>query len=278
MEKQIILIYPQGGCNIYKRYILIMSVLMITLLAMVTSGCSSLTGPSGTATPTTQGVTLAPTAKPSVAAQPTGVATSAEGTTISASVNQNVPVRMEKGAYLIKVKSQGNIAVESVSPSGSASTIASIYGTGSAERSSIVQQIATEDDTYRITDVSAPYTIQILKLPLANPVSTPQIYTGVGPQAMGPIMLNKGTAKFNIKCPDTAAGSDIQLFSVHLKDGKTGDELGEIANNIDRSVIPIRPITNYNVDKTFEIPATGVYFVEVSVASPKASWQITVTQ
>lgn len=276
MEKGFIL-FISGGFSIYKRYILIMSVLTITLLALITSGCSSLTGPSGTITPTPRGVTLAPTAQPSVAAQPTGVTTSAEGTTISASVNQNVPLQMEKGAYMIKVKSQGTIGIDSVNPSGTSAVIASIYTENGGERSAVVQWVAPEKDTFKIYDVTKAYTVQILKLPLANPASPPKTFSGVGTQATDPITLKKGTATFAISCPDTAAGSDIQMFQVHLLDGNTGDELGTIAINMGND--PSKPlITNYNVQKTFDIPADGVYIIQIPIASPGASWTITVTQ
>jgi hypothetical protein len=251
-----------------------MGVLTITLLALITSGCSSLTGPSGTITPTPRGVTLAPTAQPSVAAQPTGVTTTAEGTTISASVNQNVPLQMEKGGYVIKVKSQGYIEVDSANPSGSESFIAGINSATGGETSTVVQLIAPEKDTFKITNANAPYTVTIMKLPLANPLSAPQTFSGKGPQASQPITLKKGTATIDVRCPDTAAGSDIQMFQVHLIDGNTGDELNVIASNVGDGLK-----TNYQEKKSFDVPADGVYIIALPLAtSPNAQWTITISQ
>lgn len=268
MEKRLIL-FISGGFSIYKRYILIMGVLTITLLALITSGCSSLTGPSGTITPTPRGVTLAPTAQPSVAAQPTGVTTSAEGTTISASVNQNVPLQMDKGGYVIKVKSQGYIEVESANQG----FIAGINEASGGERSTVMQYTA-QQDTIKISNVNAAYTVTITKLPLANPLSVPQTVSGKGPQASQPIKLNKGTATIDVSCPDTAAGSDIQMFQVHLIDGNTGDELGVIASNIGDGLK-----TNYHEKKTFDVPADGVYIIALPLAtSPNAQWTMTISQ
>ena len=164
-----------------------MSVLMITLLALITSGCSSLTG-SGTATPTSNPnvVTLAPTAVPSVASAPTGVSTTGQTTTISASVNQNVPLQMDSGGYYIKVQSQGNIAVESANQGFIAGINSATGGTLST-----VMQYSAQSDTIQISDVNAPYTVTITKLPLANPASTPKTFTGTGPQATDPITLRR---------------------------------------------------------------------------------------
>jgi hypothetical protein len=141
-----------------------------------------------------------------------------------------------------------------------------------------VQWVAAEKDTFKVYDVTSSYTIQILKLPLANPASTPKTFTGVGPQATDPITLKKGTATFAISCPDTAAGSDIQMFAVHLLDGSTGDELGTIAMNMANDPNQPQLITNYNKQVTFDIPADGVYIIQIPIASPGASWTITVTQ
>lgn len=249
---------------------------MITLLALITSGCSSLTGPSATATPTStsHAVTIAPTAVPSVAAQPTGVATTAQGTTISASVNQNVPLQMDKGGYYIKVQSQGYIEVDSVNPSGSELFIAGINTASGGVQSSIVQWIAPEQDTIKIANVNAPYTVTITKLPLSNSVSTSKTFTGKGPQATDPVTLKKGTATIDVSCPDTAAGSDIQMFQVHLIDGNTGDELGVIASNMRNGLV-----TNYHEKTSFDVPADGVYIFQLPLTtSPNAQWTMTISQ
>ncbi len=247
---------------------------MITLLALITSGCSSLTGPSATATPTVNpnAVTLKPTVLPSVAASPTGVATTAQGTTISASVNQNVPLQMDAGGYFIKVQSQGYISVDSTSQ-GSIAGINSATGGVSSK----VMQYSAQTDTFKIANVNAPYTITIAKLPLANPATPPKTFTGTGIQATDPIKLNKGTAMFDISCPDTVAGSDVQMLDVHLLDGNTGDELARIAQNTGNS--PTQPfLTNYNAQVTYDIPANGVYILAVEIASPNANWKISVSQ
>ena len=248
---------------------------MITLLALITSGCSSLTGSSGTATPTINpnAATLKPTAVPSVASQPTGVTTTATGTTISASVNQNVPLPMDAGGYLVKVQSNWYLAVDSTSQ-GSIASINSASG-GTTSR---IMQYSAQQDTFKISNAKAPYTVTITKLPLPNPVTPPQTFSGIGMQDSGPITLSKGTATFSIKCPNTAADPNgISMFAVDLKDGTTGDEIGKIAMNTGTD--PNHPVlTDYNSQTTFDIPANGVYIVEVSMANPQASWQITVSE
>lgn len=248
-----------------------MGVLMITLLALITSGCSSLTGSSGTATPTStsHAVTIAPTAVPSVASQPTGVTTTATGTTISASVNQNVPLQMDAGGYYVNVQSQGYIEVDSANQGFLVGV-----NTATGGQYSTIMQSKGESDTIKISNVNAAYTVTITKLPLANPASTPKTFTGKGPQATQPITLKKGTATIDVSCPDTAAGSDIQMFQVHLIDGTNGDELGVIASNMKNGLV-----TNYHEQTTFDVPADGVYIIQLPLAtSPNAQWTITISQ
>ncbi len=244
---------------------------MITLLALITSGCSSLTGSSGTATPTSNPnvVTLAPTAVPSVASAPTGVSTTGQTTTISASVNQNVPLQMDSGGYYIKVQSQGYMEIDSANQGFIAGINAATGGTVST-----VMQYTPQSDTFKISNVNAPYTVTITKLPLANPASTPKTFTGTGPQVTDPITLKKGTATIDVSCPDTAAGSDIQMFQVHLVDGANGDQLGVIASNMKNGIV-----TNYQEKVTFDVPADGVYLLQLPLAtSPNAQWTMTVSQ
>ena len=87
-------------------------------------------------------------------------------------------------------------------------------------------------------------------------------------------MLKKGTATIDVSCPDTAAGSDIQMFQVHLVDGANGDQLGVIASNMKNGLV-----TNYHEQISFDVPADGVYLLQLPLAtSPNAKWTITVSQ
>ena len=122
--------------------------------------------------------------------------------------------------------------------------------------------------------MNAPYTVTITKLPLSNPASAPKTFTGTGPQATDPITLKKGTATIDVSCPDTAAGSDIQMFQVHLIDGANGDELGVIASNMKNGLV-----TNYHETVSFDVPADGEYILQLPLStSPNAQWTMTVSQ
>jgi len=176
---------------------------------------------------------------------------------------------MAAGGYYIKVQSQGYIEVDSANQG----FIAGINDATGGTRSTVMQYSA-QQDTIKISSVNAPYTVTITKLPLSNPASAPKTFTGTGPQATDPVTLKKGTATIDVSCPDTAAGSDIQMFQVHLIDGANGDELGVIASNMKNGLV-----TNYHETVSFDVPADGEYILLLPLStSPNAQWTMTVSQ
>ena len=64
------------------------------------------------------------------------------------------------------------------------------------------------------------------------------------------------------------------MFQVHLVDGANGDQLGVVASNMENGLV-----TNYHDQKSFDVPADGVYILELPLTtSPNAKWTITVSQ
>jgi len=126
-----------------------------------------------------------------------------------------------------------------------------------------------------IVKTSVPWEIKLKKLPLVNDnaLETPAVITGYGTQVTQAVKLNKGSATFEIKCPDTKkAGFMITLFN-NL--GKHVLPSIILASNVEPGANPKE--TSYGSTKKINIPYQGIYFLEIA-ANGTSAWEVKISQ
>lgn len=249
---------------------------MITLLAVMLSGCTS-SSPIASPTASSPSATTTTTTTATSGNEPSGapaVSVNGQTTTISGSQGGDFNVAMTKGGYLFTVQTKDSNLEFDWSGNEYLQQDPSLQTSGWYVETEVRSWSSAGQVPFSIK-ANGAYTITITPLPTGTPVTPPQTYTGKGEQALGPITLKAGSASFNIKGP----GMVDSGFSLQLKDGTTGNVISVIDTNSNMAADATADTsqTSYQSQKTINIATAGDYYIQ-AFTNGNDAWEVDISQ
>ncbi len=226
--------------------------ILITLAAIVISGCTTTSSPSASPGASTSATTPAVTTG-SQGNLPSGapaVSTNGAVTTVSGSQGGDFKVTATDGSYLFSIQTKDQ-DFELDYAGNDFSHSENLYaGASGWYQQSFISPIPSKGQYAFTVKTSMPYTITMTPLPTgATPVAAPQTFSGKGGQVLGPITLNAGTANFNLNEPSMKdTGFSAQLYS---------DTTGQFASMIDTNAASDATKDSYQSQQAVTVPANG---------------------
>jgi hypothetical protein len=247
-----------GGAKLNHKKLLAAAALVV-IFTVAAAGCCNIAGQSGTDT-RAPGISATPLPLKNVISFTGGSGTEDHKTAVSG------------GICVVRMKYKKNINVSCAYPDGSTENWFDSMGYGVDNYPQEIDRVVTIGTPGMMTvtiDADDEYTVDLMQLPTtASSVAPPQDITGHMTQVVGPISLDSGSARFSA----TYAGD--REFSMDLRDAG-GKDIGRILDNQNGGTG-----ANFNKAVTYNVPAKGIYFIEIDTVYMNAGpeWTLVIAQ